>query len=229
MSSDTRSTLIYWFRNDLRLHDNAGLQQACTEADVVIPVYIFDLRSFDELPDIKVPKAGIHRTRFLLESLQDLRQSLRAQGSDLLIRTGNPADVLAELVSQHNAKAVYAGQEATPEETQLEVSVRQRLEPAQAELKLVWMLSLYHPDDLPFATADVPDAYRDFRRTCERQSAVRQEVPSPNLMPLPQSVERGQLPTLQSLGFDSVETDPRAAIQHVGGETVALQRMTDYF
>ncbi|RZM12806.1 MAG: deoxyribodipyrimidine photo-lyase, partial [Pedobacter sp.] len=80
-------THIHWFRNDLRLHDNAALQQACLEADSVIPVYIFDPHSFEPLPDIGVPKAGVHRVRFLLESLADLRQNLRAQGSELLIRT----------------------------------------------------------------------------------------------------------------------------------------------
>lgn len=72
--------IIYWFRNDLRLHDNAGFAQACADADTVLSVYIFDSASFDPLPGLSAPKAGRFRTRFLLESLADLHHRLRARG-----------------------------------------------------------------------------------------------------------------------------------------------------
>ena len=86
-----KTTIIHWFRNDLRLHDNAALYQACQDAQLVLPVFIIDSASLAVLPDIHVPKAGGHRMRFLLESLGDLRRNLRKQGSDLLIRVGDPA------------------------------------------------------------------------------------------------------------------------------------------
>ena len=221
--------IIYWFRNELRLHDNAGFAQACADADVVLPVYVFDPASFDPLPGLSVPKAGRFRTRFLLESLADLRHRLRARGGDLIIRTGKPADVLADLIREHGATAVYAGQEATSEEVVLEADVRNRLQPTGASLRLFWMLSLYHIDDIPWAVPDVPDAYRDFRKGCEKQSAVRAEVPEPERVTLPDGVDAGALPTLPGLGFDDAAPDPRAAIGHVGGETAALNRLDAYF
>lgn len=223
-----KNTIIHWFRNDLRLHDNSALYQACQDAQLVLPVYILDPRSIETLPAINVPRAGGHRVRFLLESLADLRRSLRNKGSDLLIRVGNPAEVLAELVSQHQASAVYAGQEATTEEMQVDAQVQQALESGKAQLKLFWMLSLYHPDDLPFALSDMPDAYRAFRKGCEKQSAVREEVPVPTLPALP-DIEAGELPTLENLGLETPEIDDRAAIHFVGGETEALQRLETYF
>lgn len=222
-------TIIYWFRNDLRLHDNEGFTQACTDADRVLPVFIIAPRSFDLLPDIHVPKAGSHRTRFLLESLHDLRRNLQKQRSNLVIRQGDPAQVLAELTQQVGADAVYAGQEATTEEVQLENDVRENLRGQGASLRLFWMLSLYHIDDLPFDVSETPNAYRDFRRACERQSAVREEVAPPVSTPLPDGVDPSTIPTLESLGFVSVEPDERAAIQHVGGETAALARLDAYF
>lgn len=223
-----KTTIIHWFRNDLRLHDNEALHQACQDADRVIPVFIFDPRFFDELPDIRVPKAGVHRARFLLESLRDLRKNLRAHGSDLVIRTGEPGQVLAELATEYKAKAVHAGQEATTEELQLEDQVRQDLQKTGASLILFWMLSLYHLDDLPFDVSEVPDAYREFRRGCERQSEVRKEILIPTLPALP-AIDVGKLPTLKSLGFKSIAVDSRAAIHFVGGETVALKRLEVYF
>lgn len=223
-----KKTIIHWFRNDLRLHDNPALYQACQDAQLVLPVYIFDPRFLENLPDINVPKAGGHRMRFLLESLADLRRNLRKKGSELLIRMGEPAQVLADLVSQYQAQTIYAGQEATPEELQLEEQVRQALKPSGATLELFWMLSLYHLDDLPFEVSDVPDAYRDFRKGCEKQAQVREEVPVPTLPALP-DIAVGQLPTLKSLGLAPVQTDDRAVIHFVGGETAALQRLETYF
>lgn len=166
--------------------------------------------------------------RFLLESLADLRQNLQQQGTDLLIRVGDPAEVLSELASQHQASAVYAGQEATTEETQLEEQVRQTLLATGTHLKLFWMLSLYHPDDLPFNVSEVPNRYRDFRKGCEKQSAVREEVPIPALPTLP-DITVGELPTLENLGLETPAIDDRTAIHFVGGETEARQRLEDYF
>ena len=222
-----KKTIIHWFRNDLRLHDNPALHQACQDAQVVLPVFIFDPNSTKILPGIDQPKAGNHRMRFLLESLADLRRSLQQHGSDLLIRTGNSAQVLSELAHQHQATAVYAGQEATPEETQLDEQVRQAL-PDGVALTLFWMLPLYHPDDLPFAVAEVPDGYREFRKGCEKQVTVRDETPMPTLPALP-DVDPGELPTLASLGLEMLPTDERAAIQFKGGETEALRRLETYF
>lgn len=223
-----KKTIIHWFRNDLRLHDNAALYQACQDAQLVLPVFILDPASLAILPDIHVPKAGRHRLRFLLESLADLRRNFRLQGSDLLIQVGDPAQVLAELTRQHQVSAVYAGQEATPEETRMEEQVRQSIKPHGAQLNLFWMLSLYHLDDLPVDLSELPDAYRDFRKGCEKQAAVREEVPVPYMSALP-DVEVGQLPSLESLGMAAVPTDERAVIYFEGGETAALNRLETYF
>ena len=43
-------------------------------------------------------RIGIHRQRFVAESLRDLRKSLRATGSDLLILEGRPEDVFVKLL-----------------------------------------------------------------------------------------------------------------------------------
>ena len=40
MASDNR--ILYWFRNDLRLHENAGFAAACDDARQVLPIYVFD-------------------------------------------------------------------------------------------------------------------------------------------------------------------------------------------
>jgi deoxyribodipyrimidine photo-lyase len=72
---------VLWFRNDLRLHDNASLTTAAAlvkkgAAEHVLPVYVFDPRHFGTT-GFGSPKTGKYRARFLLESVQDLKEELR--------------------------------------------------------------------------------------------------------------------------------------------------------
>ncbi|NXR30005.1 CRYD protein, partial [Zosterops hypoxanthus] len=46
------------------------------------------------------PKTGSHRLRFLLESVKDLRDTLKKKGSTLVVRKGKPEDVVCDLITQ---------------------------------------------------------------------------------------------------------------------------------
>lgn len=71
--------IIFWFRNDLRLHDNEALLKA-TKAGNIIPVYVFDERQFNKT-SLGFKRTGAFRAKFLLESVEDLRNNLRKIGS----------------------------------------------------------------------------------------------------------------------------------------------------
>lgn len=47
------------------------------------------------LPLLCTPALALLRAKFLLESAQDLKQSLKALGSDLLVTVGLPEEVIA--------------------------------------------------------------------------------------------------------------------------------------
>ena len=80
---------LIWFRNDLRVTDNATLNAAVKASSEVIPVYILDPAQWAEDRWGHV-KTGPFRTRFLLESLDDLKADLEDMGGALLIRRGEP-------------------------------------------------------------------------------------------------------------------------------------------
>src|SRR5262245_23224486 len=63
-------TSMMLFTRDLRVRDNPALVAAC-RAERVVPVFVFD----DAL--LGGPFAAPNRVRFLLDSLADLRESLR--------------------------------------------------------------------------------------------------------------------------------------------------------
>lgn len=85
-----RRRALVWFRRDLRLHDNVALAAAIAEAQggdmAILPVYIA------HKPVRK--RCGPVRFQFLLESVEDLRDSMERAGSQLLVLRGEAADVL---------------------------------------------------------------------------------------------------------------------------------------
>ena len=98
-ASGAGKTLL-WFRNDLRLHDNQLLQALGRGG--VLPVYCFDPRQFCcsnwKTLRCRSKKTGVHRARFLRESVAGLKRSLREIGSDLLVFYGKPEDVIPSLM-----------------------------------------------------------------------------------------------------------------------------------
>lgn len=91
---------VVWFRNDLRLRDNAALHSIAEKVKAgevadVVPVYIFDPRTFAKSQYGAAPsKTGARRAQFVLESVAALKGSLRAAGSDLLVAVGRPEDII---------------------------------------------------------------------------------------------------------------------------------------
>jgi deoxyribodipyrimidine photo-lyase len=91
---------IFWFRQDLRLHDNPALTAALDHGQQLLPVYI--------LPDEQDEWATGEASRWWLQkSLSALAGNISKLGSRLIIRRGTPRDVLAKLVEQHGASDVF--------------------------------------------------------------------------------------------------------------------------
>jgi deoxyribodipyrimidine photo-lyase len=88
---------IFWFRRDLRLADNPALLACLDEADEVIPLFILD----DEISE----RAGEHRRAFLANSLRALKESL---GGALHVISGNPVEVLSNLMKQYETTSIHS-------------------------------------------------------------------------------------------------------------------------
>lgn len=226
--------IIYWFRNDLRLHDNEGFSRALTDAETVLPVFVIDTDWFTELASIGFRKMGVFQANFLLESLADLRNSLRDRGGDLLIRVGNPALTLAQLAQAIDADAIYASKEVTQEETDLESDLSKRLKPLNVDIELIWQSTLYHVRDLPFAVSKLPNVFTQFRKEVEKYASVRGLIPVPDQIALLAGQEAGVLPTLAELGYSEEvisrveQPDARAVLPFHGGETAGRSRLMHY-
>jgi deoxyribodipyrimidine photo-lyase len=222
------SSILVWYRTDLRLHDHEPLHQALKQQDsTVIPFYCVDPRQFGKTA-FGFPKTGAFRATFWQESLADLRSSLRSRQSDLIIRYGHPETVIPALAKELNLRAIYYHQEATSEELAVETALEQALKPFGVALKPFWGHTLYHPDDLPFEVRRLPELFTSFRKQVEKASTINPPFPSPQRLPALPAIEPGELPNLHQLGLEPPSTDSRAVLPFQGGETAGLARLKEY-
>ena len=223
----SEKTILVWFRNDLRVHDNEILFEAIRKADKVLPVYCFDPFYF-KTTDLGLSKTGNIRARFLLESVADLRQNLQKLGGELIIRTGNPAEIIPQLAQQYQVCEVYHHREVAYEETEISEEVEAALWKIKLNLKHFIGHTLYHKEDLPFPIKDIPDSFAVFKKKVERDSDVRPCIETPENIIVPPIVDAGVLPALADLGLTDPVEDQRAAFYYKGGETTGLHQLQQY-
>jgi deoxyribodipyrimidine photo-lyase len=227
----TQQRLLIWYRNDLRLHDHEPLHRASDRtlaASQIIPVYCFDPRQFGTT-SYGFPKTGAFRTQFLLESIADLRASLRSLGSDLIIRTGLPEVILPVLAQEIGATGIYFSKEVTAEEVAVETALQSAVKPLGIALKSFWGHTLYHPDDLPFAIHQLPELFTSFRKQVEKYAKVNRTFIAPKQLPPLPNIQIGELPQLADFGLEPPTFDQRAVMHFKGGETAGLARLHQYF
>lgn len=97
---------VFWFRRDLRLHDNAGLYHALRSGYRVLPVFIFDSNILDKLENRQDA-----RVTFIYQEISRLKKELEDLGSDIEVRYGSPEDVWKKLLSENNIKIVYTNED----------------------------------------------------------------------------------------------------------------------
>ncbi|WP_338769430.1 DASH family cryptochrome [Bernardetia sp. ABR2-2B] len=234
-----KNTLV-WLRNDLRLKDNPVLKKAFDTGNNVIIVYIFEETNFEKT-ELDLPKTGVFRTNFLLESIQDLKKQLKSYNSDLFIYKGKTEDILSNLAQKLEVETVFSSKEITFEEINLKNKVNKELSKSNISLDLTFQQTLYNFEDLPFALNDLPNIFTHFRKKVEKESTVSEPISiSKELEELKQSnkneflnqLESTETPTLKDFGFSESEIkslhNPKAVLKFEGGETAALQRLNYY-
>jgi deoxyribodipyrimidine photo-lyase len=124
------TTIIHWFRRDLRVADNTALFRASRDAERVVPVFVLDDHYGGD------PNVGPARFRFLRQSLEDLEGGLARVGGRLVVRRGPATRALPALVSETGASAVYANAEIGPYPQRRDAEAASAVEAAGSRLRL---------------------------------------------------------------------------------------------
>ncbi len=93
---------LVWFRNDLRLADNPALHAACAAGGKVALLYILDER------------AGAASRWWLHHSLAALGRDIAARGGHLLLRRGDPVEIIPKLAAELGVREIHAARAYEP-------------------------------------------------------------------------------------------------------------------
>lgn len=221
--------VIVWFRNDLRIHDNVTLLSAVENAKEVIPLYCFDPRSFEHV-EINIKKTGKFKTKFLIQSVDNLRLNLKNLGSNLVLRIGKPEDIVPQLVTELAVDAIYYSEEVTSEEKVVAQNLEKACWKNGIEMVSFWQSTLFHVEDLPFPINQLPEVFTQFRKACEKQVNIRKCLPSSRIINFPKlTIDLGILPSLEEFGFGkSPEIKQTGVLDFHGGEEAGLERLQNY-
>lgn len=116
---------LCWVRRDLRLHDHHALSRALLECDEVYLCFILDSEILTKLHN-----KNDRRITFIVESLREMNHQLAKYKARLIIRYGNPVDIIPTLVEELKADALYFNRDYEPyakkRDSTIEKTLRQK-------------------------------------------------------------------------------------------------------
>jgi deoxyribodipyrimidine photo-lyase len=199
---------IIWFRNDLRVQQNAALEAAFKSGMPLKAIYILDSRE---------ERLGAFRRNFIRDALEELAQNLQEITIPLEIIEGNPNQVLSEIIALNDPNEIFANKGYAHEELKQE----QELESfAQVNLHLFNDGFLISPENLPFTIHELPDTFTEFRKKLERIGL--EELIGDSFEDERLSVPEKPAPT------NTNSRHPKTAFPFRGGESAARKRLNDY-
>lgn len=156
----TSDTAVVWFRRDLRLDDNPAWAEATAGSSAVLALFVLDPRLLGS--------SGPARRARLFGDLRSLRDRLRDLGGDLLVRTGDPAEVVASVAVEHGASSVHVNLDVSPFATRRDVKVREALESHNIAWRGSWGTLVHRPGEVRTAAGGLSQVFTPFHRAWAR-------------------------------------------------------------
>jgi deoxyribodipyrimidine photo-lyase len=136
------SSVIHWFRRDLRIADNTALNRANSSGLPVVPLYILSewLGSH--------AWTGPNRQHFLCGSLESLAKNLETLEGRLIIRQGSAVSELRKIILESHAVALHFNMDPDPFGKSVEKVVTQLCAELDVECHAHADAALHTPDEI---------------------------------------------------------------------------------
>ena len=129
---------VFWFRRDLRLDDNLGLNAALSSGLKVIPIFIFDTEIINKLEKNDL------RIKMIHAALVKLNDAMLGNRCNVGMYLGNPKAVFESLLRKYKIKTVFANRDYEPYAIERDKSIKSFLEKRNVTYKSFKDLSLIH-------------------------------------------------------------------------------------
>ncbi|MCC5024162.1 MAG: deoxyribodipyrimidine photo-lyase [Candidatus Synoicihabitans palmerolidicus] len=135
----SKAPTIVWLRQDLRLADHPALAAAEARKCPIIPIYIWDPAGEGDWAPGGATRWWLHH------SLVALSQAIGRGGGRLVLRAGNSEQVLADLMNETGAEAVYWSRRYEPNVIDRDKGIKERLQAAGVEVRSFNASLLHEP------------------------------------------------------------------------------------
>ena len=223
-----RKKAIVWFTNNLRVFDNASLFNAFAESDEVIGYYNFQSNNFEK-DKWGFKRTGEFRLKFLLESLNVLREKLLEINVSLIIDFSANMDGLIKWINKLKISSIHYQKEWTNYEISNEKELKNKL-PKGFKFNTEFDQFLYHPNDVKESIESIDDVFSIFRKKIEKNIEVRECLPIPKKLDKSNLLKiKFDIPKMNSMGYDDIRVHPNTAFPFLGGSDEGMKRIDYYF
>lgn len=189
---------IFWFRRDLRLHDNAGLYHALKENREVIPVFIFDKNILNKLENKEDA-----RVSFIHQEISSIQKYLLELGSSLQVFYSTPEEVFTKIISENTISAVYTNHDYEPYALQRDKAIEKQLSEHKINFKTYKDQCIFEKNEV---LKDDGKPYTVFTPYSRKWKAKLNEFylksyPTSDYFKNFKKSNQNEIPSLKSMGF----------------------------
>ena len=171
--------VILWFRRDLRLADNPALDAAIESGRPVLPLFVLD----EETEGMR-PLGGASRW-WLHHSLSSLTADLAVRGAPLVLRRGQAARILPELIETTGAAAAYWNRAYERPAIERDITIKQTLKDRGVDARSFNASLLMEPWTIETKAGQPFRVFTPFWKTLSGLVSVAPPTTAPKTIPAP--------------------------------------------
>ena len=193
---------VFWFRRDLRLDDNLGLNAALSSGLKVIPIFIFDTEIINKLEKNDL------RIKMIHAALVKLNDAMLGNRCNVGMYLGNPKAVFESLLKKYKIKSVYTNRDYEPYALKRDRSIKSFLEKKNVTYKSFKDQVIFEKDEVVKDDGNPYKVYTPYSRKWIETLNARgfETCKSETKLNCLASLELPYL-TLKEIGFDEKKFD----------------------
>lgn len=210
MTNNNTPITIFWFRRDLRWHDNKGLFEALTHHDRVLPIFIFDTEILEDLPEEDA------RVQLIHNRLTALNSKVHHIEKGIQCYFGKPIAIFKELINRYKIDSVYCNKDFEPYALERDIQVKELLTQNDISFFQYKDHVIFEPGELLKKDHTPYTVYTPYK------NAWHEKILTDDLQHYPSEVHLHHLvscnftiPSMDSMGFRSLEIELPSINAHV--------------
>lgn len=194
--------VVFWFRRDLRLKDNAALYHALTSGCKVLPVFIFDKNILEKLANKKD-----RRVDFIQRAIIELNDQLQVHQSGLIALHSTPLKAIEDLSLAYDIEAVYANRDYEPQAVQRDNEIQSFLASKDIEFRTYKDQCIFEKSEV---TKDDGKPYTVFTPYSKKWKSTLtsdhlKSYPNEKYFSAFYEINEAAIPSLESMGFEQTD------------------------